>query len=591
LNRGKPKKRLDSAKKENLEPPPKEIWVLEKPNISALQDDIIKLSAQFVARNGRAFQSGLLEREHKNSQFGFLQPYHPLHQYFKKLVTDYTRILLPERGTVERLQELASDKQAIINSVMKKAHWEKAQKKTEEEKRKEEEAERNAMALIDWHDFTVVQTIEWDDEEEEDIEEEGPNEPEPIPPPPQPTLPPKPAVEPAPQQPLPKASNVNQEESDDMDVGEDDEFSQEAQRTDLPVRHDYNPRDVRASGNTTLKYITPSGQQIYPAEAEITMRIELSNSKVIEQRKAEAMNERDSNLAEGEEISRHLKNFVKNRNDIFGDELGLPEEPKKPVIEKPTWDGHSSSIQRVAMEALNGVNMQQIKALHDSKIYSGELSEPTIGPKLATTTRTPNATITTRPPEPARPQPPAPPRPQPIIPPSYSGTLPPFQPPMIRPPFPIQLPSHFNPPRLVPPMMTTMPPIPKEDAEEPPMKRAKIKEKKDEITKNLISEKEFLDTHPGSVNIVIKVPNQPPGSTKWPSHLNGQTYRVQVNTSDNIKTLKQKLADLLGMPANKQKLRAEGLGFLKDAKTLAFYNATDNIEVELGVKERGGRKK
>jgi splicing factor 3A subunit 1 len=125
----------------------------------------------------------------------------------------------------------------------------------------------------------------------------------------------------------------------------------------------------------------------------------------------------------------------------------------------------------------------------------------------------------------------------------------------------------------------------------PLLKELKLKKKKDEITKHLIDEKEFLDSHQGPVNIVIKVPNQAPGAAKWPPHLNGQTYRVQVLTSDNIKTLKQKLADLLGMPANKQKLRAEGLGFLKDAKSLGFYNATDNLEVELGVKERGGRKK
>jgi splicing factor 3A subunit 1 len=372
-----------------------------------------------------------------------------------------------------------------------------------------------------------------------------------------------------------------------MDV--DDEFSQEAQRTDLPVRYDYNPRDQRTHSNL-IKYTTPSGQQITPSEAETAMRIELSNSKLIEQRKQEALNERESNLAEGEEISRHLKNFVKNRNDIFGDELGLPEEPKKPAIEKPTWDGHSSSIPRVAMEA-NGMNMQQqMKAIHDSKIFTGELAEPTIGPKLATTTRTPNATITTRPPEPARPQ-----APRPIPPPPYQpGAMPPpFQPPIIRPPFPIQLPTHFNPPRLVPsPIINPVVPIqPKEEPDEPPIKRVKIKEKKDEITKHLIDEKEFLDSHPGPVNIVIKVPNQAPGAAKWPPHLNGQTYRVQVLTSDNIKTLKQKLADLLGMPANKQKLRAEGLGFLKDAKSLGFYNATDNLEVELGVKERGGRKK
>jgi hypothetical protein len=273
---------------------------------------------------------------------------------------------------------------------------------------------------------------------------------------------------------VPKVNPHQDEASDDMDV--DDEFSQEAQRTDLPVRYDYNPRDQRTHSNL-IKYTTPSGQQITPSEAETAMRIELSNSKLIEQRKQEALNERESNLAEGEEISRHLKNFVKNRNDIFGDELGLPEEPKKPAIEKPTWDGHSSSIPRVAMEA-NGMNMQQqMKAIHDSKIFTGELAEPTIGPKLATTTRTPNATITTRPPEPARPQ-----APRPIPPPPYQpGAMPPpFQPPIIRPPFPIQLPTHFNPPRLVPsPIINPVVPIPpKEEPDEPPIKRVKIKEKK-----------------------------------------------------------------------------------------------------------------
>lgn len=51
--------------KEQIKPPPKEIWVLEKPNLSALQDDIIKLTAQFTARNGRAFQNGVWDRENK----------------------------------------------------------------------------------------------------------------------------------------------------------------------------------------------------------------------------------------------------------------------------------------------------------------------------------------------------------------------------------------------------------------------------------------------------------------------------------------------------------------------------------------------
>lgn len=57
------------AKAEGLQPPPAPQWILEKPNIAALQDDIIKISAQYVARNGFAFQNGLMEREQKVRPF------------------------------------------------------------------------------------------------------------------------------------------------------------------------------------------------------------------------------------------------------------------------------------------------------------------------------------------------------------------------------------------------------------------------------------------------------------------------------------------------------------------------------------------
>lgn len=61
---------VKARKKKDFQPAPTvirapepDIWILEKPSISAKQDDIIKLSAQYVARNGRGFQNGLTERE------------------------------------------------------------------------------------------------------------------------------------------------------------------------------------------------------------------------------------------------------------------------------------------------------------------------------------------------------------------------------------------------------------------------------------------------------------------------------------------------------------------------------------------------
>jgi splicing factor 3A subunit 1 len=54
--------------------------------------DIVKLTAQFVARNGRQFLTNLMNREQRNYQFDFLRPQHSLFQYFTKLLEQYTKV-------------------------------------------------------------------------------------------------------------------------------------------------------------------------------------------------------------------------------------------------------------------------------------------------------------------------------------------------------------------------------------------------------------------------------------------------------------------------------------------------------------------
>jgi splicing factor 3A subunit 1 len=55
--------------------------------------------------------------------------------------------------------------------------------------------------------------------------------------------------------------------------------------------------------------------------------------------------------------------------------------------------------------------------------------------------------------------------------------------------------------------------------------------------------------------------------------------------------LKQRLEEYLGgMPMKKQKLRILGGTFVKDTNTLAYYNVTNEVQFEVGVKARGGRK-
>lgn len=54
----------------------------------------MKLTAQFVARNGRQFLTNLMNREQRNFQFDFLRPQHSLFQYFTKLLEQYTKVYI-----------------------------------------------------------------------------------------------------------------------------------------------------------------------------------------------------------------------------------------------------------------------------------------------------------------------------------------------------------------------------------------------------------------------------------------------------------------------------------------------------------------
>ena len=53
---------------------------------------MVKLTAQFVARNGRQFLTNLMNREQRNYLFDFLRPQHSMFNYFTKLVEQYTKV-------------------------------------------------------------------------------------------------------------------------------------------------------------------------------------------------------------------------------------------------------------------------------------------------------------------------------------------------------------------------------------------------------------------------------------------------------------------------------------------------------------------
>jgi splicing factor 3A subunit 1 len=69
--------------------------------------EIIKLTAIFVARNGKQFMTTIAQREVRNPQFDFLKPTHPYFAFFTRLVEQYTNILIPKNITDTLAQHVA----------------------------------------------------------------------------------------------------------------------------------------------------------------------------------------------------------------------------------------------------------------------------------------------------------------------------------------------------------------------------------------------------------------------------------------------------------------------------------------------------
>lgn len=77
----------------------------------------VRLTAQFVARNGRQFLTTLMNREQRNGQFDFLRPQHSLFQYFTKLLEQYTKVLIPPKDLMKRLAKEAECSTQVYTQV------------------------------------------------------------------------------------------------------------------------------------------------------------------------------------------------------------------------------------------------------------------------------------------------------------------------------------------------------------------------------------------------------------------------------------------------------------------------------------------
>lgn len=604
----------------------------------------MKLTAQFVARNGRQFLTNLMNREQRNFQFDFLRPQHSLFQYFTKLLEQYTKILVPPKDLLTKLKMEADPSRdggaQILEHVKYRANWQKhqeAQRRREEEK---VERERVAYAQIDWHDFVVVEVVEYQPyetgnfpppttpdevgarvlmeqrfhEDDNDIEMQIESDDE----------------QQISDQLVPLAhSNVklsvmesrikDNTQVQDMDEESSDEEQQPKQQTPvaplMPPTHDkvvvkkYDPKQVQKVAKPTVNdeyLISPiTGEKIPASKVAEHMRIGLLDPRWVEQRDKHIEKVREENVyAPGAAIEASLKQLAERRTDIFGvgdEEAAIgkklgEEEPRKD--DRVTWDGHTSSVEAATRAAARNISLEdQIHQIHKVKGLLPDEEKEKIGPKPM------SSSAISAPPKPPTMQqqhqmniqqiahhsaPPMPSVPPPVM----------MMPPMRPPPLIRKLcmssnimemlmiffflappfPVGFPVPGM--PQLAPAPPVMEMNDDEPPNKKTRQED-------NLIPEDIFMQRHKSPVTIQVQIPNVT-DKPEW--KLNGQLLSINIALSDTIQKLKQKVQEETEMPPAKQKISHDGI-FFKDNNTVAFYNLLSGITVHLQVKERGGRKK
>ncbi|KZV90420.1 hypothetical protein EXIGLDRAFT_720355 [Exidia glandulosa HHB12029] len=428
--------------------PPAPEFILEVPHISPVDLDTIKLTALFTARRGRTFLASLSVREGRNYQFEFLRPTHTLFGYFNRLVEQYTKVLLPPQETLDKLSKLATPdgKWKILEETREYAEWEKVKREREKKRQDDREAERKAFAEIDWHDYVVVQTIEFT---AADATSDLPvpmtvSEMENM------TLSQKrmaamiteTAADDVEALNARRASDILQvtegvgsagagddvqmdESGDEADEvrarkrREDEERERELERAkqiqaksldasgSIKIRTDYVPKLGRKDKGPSHTTCQICGQQIPTDEIQEHMRIELLDPRwkeqrdMLETRKAQA-----AELQKGADVSATMKALARARTDMFGDELDeaararekAEQEAYAKEREKNVWDGHTASRLTTLEKYQTSVNFdEQIAAIHRSKGLTAEGSSigPGIGPASV-----PPPMLTTLPPAP-----------------------------------------------------------------------------------------------------------------------------------------------------------------------------------------------
>jgi splicing factor 3A subunit 1 len=314
------------------------------PGLSSLDIDVIKLTAQYTALNGREFLSGLAQREQRNPQFDFLKPTHMLFSYFTSLVDSYAKILLPSSQLLkqqqQQLHEKHMNKMKILEKCVHRWSWERAEEERIRRESQQADVEKSAYHAVDWQEFVVVETIDFREDElfeqssffsgnrfsqsnqqvDHDMDMGDDEDVKHFPPPPPGRFG---APPPPPPPPPPPHGTQQKRQIDDTDMELEDHHhhqsvSYEEDNSDLNIVTDYKPR-LKSSQAQGTKLIDPiSGRIISAADSTEHMRIQLMDPKWRTEQQRFLEKQQETGFAEGSSIADSLRQFATHRGDIFG---------------------------------------------------------------------------------------------------------------------------------------------------------------------------------------------------------------------------------------------------------------------------------
>ncbi|CAO2824757.1 unnamed protein product [Amaranthus hypochondriacus] len=635
-----------------LEPPEAEQYTVRLPEgITGEELDIIKLTAQFVARNGKSFLTGLTSREMNNPQFHFLKPTHSMFMFFTALADAYSKVLMPPKGLTEKLRKSVVDRTTVLERCLHRLEWEKSQEQARQKAENEIEQERIQMAMIDWHDFVVVETIDFADDEDESL-------PVPM------TL----------EEVIRRSKISTKDEEEIIETGKEVEMEMDEEEMQLvqegmqaasleengeekkdevkaamdedepPMRIVKNwkrPEERTPAERDPTKFmVSPITGELIPInEMSEHMRISLIDPKFKEQKERMFAKIRETTLAHDDEISRNIVGLARTRPDIFGtteEEVSnaVKAEIEKKKDEQPKqviWDGHTGSIGRTANQAMSqsmgGEDQNEVNN-NDGRPFPGPAAPPLrpvvpmirpLPPPANLAVNMPRVPINNMQysaPNSAGLMAPPPPRPlnQMVPPPPPPMQMVPGQQHMMMNRPPMHLHGSMNQPGLPPhasqftPLGVHrsftpipphgMPPAPPLSMPQgmPPPPPPPPEEAPPPLPEEPEPKRQKLDD--STLIPEEQFLAQHPGPVRInilvpnvdEGNLKGQVLEITMSLSETVGSLKEKVSGEIQLPANKQKLSGKA-GFLKDNLKLAYYNIGDGETLTLSLRERGGRKR